>query len=318
MNEIINRLEMVKAAILLEDDDIVGLQIQKLSQLTLDDDAVNILSLLKSRSFATIISLIENYCHRKKGLVSYNDKEVSGLRLELKMLEAEYEDLLLKKLSIESVIYDFNCQYYHNCGKLIDAVLLYRAKLQLKRAKETPDDTKTRDAFKEAKKDYENFRKDYEEKIEEPLVVLDEADEKELKTAYRKASTLCHPDKVSDEFKEQTTEIFKQLNIANKAKDLNKVREILATLQSGKGFSIFSDTVSDADKLRLRITSIREKMVVISEQIEQAQQDETYQIIEIIDDWNTYFNDIKLKLREELIKLKDALEEVVEKGECVS
>lgn len=59
-------------------------------------------------------------------------------------------------------------------------------------------------------------------------------------------------------------------------------------------------------------------MVVISEQIEQAQQDETYQIIEIIDDWNTYFNDIKLKLREELIKLKDALEEVVEKGECAS
>lgn len=318
MNEIINRLEMVKAAILLEDDDIVGLQIQKLSQLTLDADAVNILSLLKSRSFATIINLIENYCHRKKGLVSYNDKEVSGLRLELKMLEAEYEDLLLKKLSIESVIYDFNCQYYHNCGKLIDAVLLYRAKLQLKRAKETPDDKETRDAFKEAKEDYENFRKDYEEKIEEPLVVLNEVDEKELKTAYRKASTLCHPDKVSDEFKEQTTEIFKQLNIANKAKDLNKVREILTTLQSGKGFSIFSDTVSDADKLRLRITSIREKMVVISEQIEQAQQDETYQIIEIIDDWNTYFNDIKLKLREELIKLKDALEEVVEKGECAS
>lgn len=309
---------MVKAAILLEDDDIVGLQIQKLSQLTLDADAVNILSLLKSRSFATIINLIENYCHRKKGLVSYNDKEVSGLRLELKMLEAEYEDLLLKKLSIESVIYDFNCQYYHNCGKLIDAVLLYRAKLQLKRAKETPDDKETRDAFKEAKEDYENFRKDYEEKIEEPLVVLNEVDEKELKTAYRKASTLCHPDKVSDEFKEQTTEIFKQLNIANKAKDLNKVREILTTLQSGKGFSIFSDTVSDADKLRLRITSIREKMVVISEQIEQAQQDETYQIIEIIDDWNTYFNDIKLKLREELIKLKDALEEVVEKGECAS
>lgn len=309
---------MVKAAILLEDDDIVGLQIQKLSQLTLDADAVNILSLLKSRSFATIISLIENYCHRKKGLVGYNDKEVSSLRLELKMLEAEYEDLLLKKLSIESVIDDFNCQYCHTCGKLIDAVLLYRAKLQLKRAKETPNDAETRDAFKEAKKDYENFRKDYEEKTEEPLVVLDETDEKELKTAYRKASRLCHPDKVSDEFKEQTTEIFKQLNAANKAKDVKKVREILATLQSGKGFSIFSDTVSDADKLRLRITSIKEKMAIISEQIEQAKQDETYQMIEVIGDWNTYFSDMKLKLREELIKLKEALEEVAEKGEYVS
>lgn len=318
MNEIINRLEMVKAAILLEDDDIVGLQIQKLSQLTLDADAVNILSLLKSRSFATIINLIENYCHRKKGLVSYNDKEVSGLRLELKMLEAEYEDLLLKKLSIESIIHDFNSQYYHACGKLIDAILLYRAKLQLKRAKQTPDDPETRDAFKEAKQDYENFRKEYEEKIEEPLIVLNEADEKELKTIYRKASTLCHPDKVSDEFKEQSTEIFKQLNAANKAKDLKKVSEILATLQSGKGFSTFSDTVSDADKLRLRITSIREKMVIISEQIEQAQQDETYQLIEVIDDWNAYFNDLKFKLREELIKLKEALEELAEKDECVS
>lgn len=312
MKETLQRLEVVKNAIMLEDEDVISLQINKLSQLTLDTDASTILALLQSRSFTTVIDLIENYRQSKMGLVSYEDTEVYGLRLELKMMEAEHEELSIEKISIESILNDFNQQYHHKCGKLIQTVLLYRAKLQQHRAKGNPKDKEKVEAFKEAREDYYTFRDEYEEKIEEPLIELNAADKSELKSAYRKASTLCHPDKVSDEFKEQAGEVFKQLNAAYKAKDLTTVNEILTTLSSEKGFSIFSDTVSDAEKVRLRMARIREKITSVQQAITAIKDDETYQLIESIGDWEVYFNDLKVSLKNQLTELKKALEDETE------
>lgn len=310
MKEVINRLAMIKNAILLEDEEVLNLQVHKLSQLILDVDAMDILTLLKDQSFATVIDLIESYCQRKVALISYDDKEVAGLRLELKILEAEYEELVLQNLSIEALVNDFNQKYYHSCGKLIKAVLWYRAKLQQNRVKEDLSNPEKRANFKEAKNDYEEFNKEYQEKIEEPLVELSEDDEKELKNLYRKASALCHPDKVSEEFKEHAGEIFKQLSIAYKAKDRKKVSDIYSALKTNKGISIFSDTVSDADKLRSRILKVKESIQMLHEKIKQAKQDETYQKIEIISDWDAYFRDVKRRLQDELLTLKEAVGEV--------
>ena len=113
---------------------------------------------------------------------------------------------------------------------------------------------------------------------------------------------------MSDEFKEQAGEVFKQLNAAYKNKDIKAVNKILNALKTNKGFSIFSDTVSDADKLRSRIDQLRSKIDIIIEQIAQIKKDETYLMIEIISDWDVYFNDLKSQLREELARLKEAFE----------
>jgi len=307
MKEALQRLEMIKNAIMLEDEDVITLQVNKLSQLRLDTDASNILASLQNGSFEVVIGLVEDYRQSKMGLVSYDDQEVYGLRLELKMLEAEYDGLSIEKISIESLLNDFNNQYYHQCGKLIELILAYRANLQQTQADASPEDQDKADAFAEAQKDYENFHREYEAKTEATLVELSDADQKTLKSAYRKASTLCHPDKVSDEFKEQAGEIFKQLNDAYQAKNLSSVNEILSALQSQNGFSAFSDTISSIEKLRLRMAEVREKIAVIKNDLATIKRDETYQLIEAITDWNVYFNDTKSNLEKELVKLKGAI-----------
>lgn len=305
MEEVFQRLEMIKNAIMLEDEDIIDLQVIKLSKLTLDADARGILALLQSGSFEAVIRLIDDYQKSRMGLVSYDDKEVYGLRLELKMLETEYEELSIQKISIESMLSDFNNQYYHHCGKLIESILLYRAKHQQTHADANPEDQNKANAFNDAQKDYDDFQQEYKEKIEAPLVELSDADQKELKSAYRKASKLCHPDKVSDDSKEQAGEVFKQLNDAYRAKNLEMVNDVLAALLSQKGFNIFSDTVSNVDKLRLRISKIKEKIATIQDEIAIIKGDETYHLIEVIDDWEAYFNDMKINLKNELIKFEE-------------
>lgn len=309
MKEVLQRLEMVKSAIMLEDDDVICLQVNKLSLLTLDRDASDILDLLQRGTFESVIGLIENYRQSKLGLVSYEDKELYGLRLELKMVEAEYEELCIEKITIESMLNDFNSQYYHKCGKLIEVILLHRAKLQQVRASATPEDQDKADAFAEAQNDYDDFYREYTEKTGESLVELNDADQKELKAAFRKASSLCHPDKVSDKFKEQAGEVFKQLNEAYKAKNLKLVNKILAALQSQKGFGIFSDTVSSTEKLRLRIANVREKVIIIEGAIATIKSDETYQLIESLDDWEIYFDGMNVNLKNELVKLEKMLAE---------
>lgn len=307
MKEVLQRLEMIKNAIMLEDEDVICLQVNKLSQLTLDSNSIHILSLLKKGSFEVAIGLIEDYRQSKMGLVNYEDKEVYGLRLELKIMETEYEELCIIKISIESLLNDFNNQYYHQCGKLIESILAYRAKLQQTQANANPEDQDKADAFNDAQTDYEEFHKEYEEKIEAPLVELSQADQKELKAAYRKASSLCHPDKVSDEFKEQAGEIFKQLNDAYQAKNLTAINEILTALQSQNGFSAFSDTVSNIEKLRLRMAKVKDKITAIERDIAMIKDDETYHLIEAITDWDVYFNDTKSNLEKELVKLKETM-----------
>ena len=305
MKQTLQRLEVIKNSIMLGDEDIIDLQVNKLSKQTLDSDASNILTLLKNGSFETVIGLIEDYRRSKMGLVSYEDKEVHGLRLELKMMESEYEELCINKITIESMLNDFNTQYYHQCGKLIESILEYRAKFQKKQSGSNPEDQDKVDAFEEAQKDYDDFHKEYEEKTEEPLVDLSNADQQELKSAYRKASSLCHPDKVSDELKEQANEIFKKLNEAYKAKNLEAVKEILAAIQSKNGFSIFSDMVCNREKLRSRIKELKIKLTAIKEEITNIKDDETYQLIAAIGDWNVYFEDMKVNLRKEIVVLQE-------------
>ena len=307
MKEILQRLEMTKHAIMLEDEDIIELQINRLSQLPLDSEAEKILALLKVGSFEIVIGLIEDYRQSKMGLVSYEDEEVYGLRLELKILESEYEDLSLKKIGLESLINDFNSQYHQRCGELIELILSYRSQLQQRSANENPEDLDKAEAFEEAQQDYEEFHKEYKETINELPVELSADDQKSLKTAYRKASRLCHPDKVSDEFKDQAAEIFKQLSEAYKSKDLEAVKNILESLESQKRFSAYSDILSNAKKLRIHIAELKTKIASKIDSIDTIKSDETYEVIVSIIDWDDYFTELRNDLSKELIKLQDTI-----------
>lgn len=387
MQQILKRLELIKTAILIEDREIIEMQYLKLAEMPTDEGIHQILMLLSAHDYRNAILEIEAYISHFSGVVVYADKEIGALKLELKVLELQLQELSETKNEFLNKINDFNIQYNLHLGEIIRKILalkkeiLYR-KTILKRkivddAKKSfyvatveIDDLKERllnikkeldgmdalseaydelleefqslkqeynhkseeiknlqaefddlqekydndpetEAYQEASQDYEEFSDEYEKFIKEERFDLNEDQIKELKKAYRKASKLCHPDMVTDDLKEQALVLMQQLNEAYEKKDLAKVLEILTMLENGGGFEIASDAIKDKNILRAKIDELRSKIADINDEINEIKNDEIYQTIQGLDDWEDYFTGIKSQLIEERESLEYQIDSLV-------
>jgi curved DNA-binding protein CbpA len=158
--------------------------------------------------------------------------------------------------------------------------------------------------FDEAEKDYEQYNQQFEKEKEKKQFELTDEEKKELKTKFRKATFLCHPDKVNDEFKEAAQKIFIELRAAYEANDLKKVTEILNDLEKGNYFKTKSETIAEKDKLKVEVAKLKGKIRTLEEEIIAIKGSETFMKIIDINDWDEYFNRTKEKLQLELEELK--------------
>lgn len=154
--------------------------------------------------------------------------------------------------------------------------------------------------YQQAKDDKQSFDEEFEEVVEQHKHDLPEDQKKHLKKAYLKAAKLCHPDTVADEFKEQAHEIMTALNIANDKQDLAEVERILALLQSGAGFVTSSDKIDNSQAMRAKIAELTTKLAALTQEITQIKQDETYQRLQGLDNWEVYFEEIKKQLMNQI------------------
>ncbi len=129
MQEILKRLELIKASIALEDEDIIELQILKIKSLTYDEDVANILNTLEESDFATAVNAIEIYISKNTGLIVYEDQELQGLKLELKVLERKLQSLAERKNDCDADIDDFNREYSLKLGEVIRSILGLRKEI---------------------------------------------------------------------------------------------------------------------------------------------------------------------------------------------
>lgn len=141
----------------------------------------------------------------------------------------------------------------------------------LENARRTYEETKQqREAFSDEQTQAEIEQQD--------IAALDADAETRLKAAYRRASQLCHPDRVSAEHKAQAEQLFKELGQAYKKKDLPTVERILAQLQRGI-FIAASDTLSDTAALHARIAELRANLAALRAEIATLQDDDTYTLL---------------------------------------
>jgi hypothetical protein len=165
--------------------------------------------------------------------------------------------------------------------------------------------------YQQAKADKEKFEEELEEINEQHSHELPEDEKKQLKKAYRKAAKLCHPDTVADEFKEQAHELMTALNVAYLQQDLKEILRILYLLETGGGFITSSDKINNSEALKVKITEISAKVTNISTELERLKQDDVYQRIELIDDWQVYFDQIKNQLLENIGQLEVVYQELI-------
>ena len=143
------------------------------------------------------------------------------------------------------------------------------------------------------------------ESREEELFDLTEAEQKELKKNYRRATKLCHPDIVKDELKQKAESIFRDLQNAYEKNDLKSVTEILNGLENGQMFSFKSEGIVETVKLKAELNELQEKLTVLNEKLNHIKESETYKTLLTAKDWDKYFQETKQKL---IVQL-DSLEE---------
>ena len=158
MHQILKRLELIKTAITLEDEEIIELQVMKLTAIECDGEVKEILAKLDNKDYGTAVVKIEEYLLRFSGVVVYEDKELQALRLELKALERKLQELSSEKNEYLNDIHEFNVQYHLHLGGIIQKILNLKEELLFASMQ------KVKDVFEELKNEYESIKveRDYD------------------------------------------------------------------------------------------------------------------------------------------------------------
>lgn len=297
LNQIIKRLEILKNYMILEEISELNRGAFKLKEYDFNSDIEAIIQLINSEDFGKAINKIEAFITKNGQLSIWTDPEISALKLEIKNLENQINAFDNERIELEKVLADFQHRHSIELGEIILEIL------KLRQVKFKDDKEK----FEEAKKDEEEYQGQFEAEKEKELIDLDDNQKKELKKKFRKATTLCHPDKFSNEpieVKKQAESIFKALNEANAKNDLSKVSEILENLVKGILTSTKGDSISDKVILKTTIERMKIKLKQLESEILNIKQSTTFQTVMSIEDWDIYFENTKEKLQLELEELK--------------
>jgi len=294
LNKIINRLEILKNYILLEDIEELNRETLKLKEYTFNNDLSEIIEDVKKDEFASAIKKIQIFISKNQQLSIWTDPEIAALKLEIKNLENQLNGYDNEKIEIEKLLSEFQYRHTIELGNIILEIL------KLHKIKFKEDQQK----FEEAENDEKEYREQFDSEKEKEVFELNDEEKSELKKKFRRATVLCHPDKVSDEFKDAAQEIFIELKNAYDTNNLKKVTEILEELEKGNYFKSKSDTISEKELLKVAIAKLRKQIEKLEIEIITIKQSDTFKTIIEITDWDTYFKNTKQILQIELDHLK--------------
>lgn len=292
--KIIKRLVLIKNLISLEEEEEILEQLNKLTELHVDDEIQLIASQIQKQAYGSATTLIEKYLNKYNQLTTYIDQEIEALRFEAKVLEKQIQDLNNEKSELDKLIHEFSVRHNQELGDIILKILSYRKEQR----RGTPE-------FDEAEKDYKSFFSNYEISKNEKIPKLTLEEQKEIKELYRKASKLCHPDIVDEEQKESAHRIFIELKDAYEKNDLKKVSKIFNNLKHGKAFTSKADISNEKQGLQNEIERLRLRIKGLKEEISHIKTSDTYTTISQIKDWDIYFSETKQQLQKQLDEIEN-------------
>lgn len=254
------RLEMIRNLVLLGEQDDVATHVRKLRPVAEALHVSAIISALDRGEYTKALEEIDAYLRKATALVVAGFADIPFLRFQLGTLELRLESLSDEKSELERRLITFNRRHDDALGDLIKRILKARAELARLHAASQKSEGKKEEAeavAQEAEETYKDYAKHHEElQRSKPLPKLDVETERELKSLYRKACGLCHPDKVPEEKKEAAHRVFVDLQDAYKGNDLTRVREIYEILAAGGLPGTRSKTLSEAESLKAAIAEM--------------------------------------------------------------
>ncbi|XUA19787.1 DNA repair protein [Citrobacter sp. OP27] len=299
MNKPIKRLEIIKNAIELEDDEIVHGQLVQLKKEPLDEGLKAIVQALEARRYADAIAAITVWLQNQRALTTWQDPRISASKLELKTLEAELQELLDRRTARIQRLDEFNELYMTRLGPLMTEILRLRkvlAEKMLRRqlregSRSEPVAEESARQADAASQDYESYRQRHQEAQRHQAAQqrLAESERHELKRLWRQASKLCHPDLVDDSLKAEATTLMVRLNQARQRGDLATVRSILTRLMQGQQPMLASSRLNDLEPLRQKIAEIRLQIRTLILELSGLEKEGAWQLVTTLRDQEGYF-----------------------------
>lgn len=301
------RLETLKYAITLQDNEDIEFQTHKLKRIVIPqaDDYFTIIQEIianvEKEHYDNAINLITGFVAKFQTLTVYIDSEIEAIKLEIKSLGLQISSLEDEKNEIEKLLYTFNIRHNNELGEIIEKILWIK-KEKLK--EEAHSDESKKNKAEEAESDYNKYHKSYQETKDKNIQKLDKGQQKELRNIYRNATKLCHPDVVNEEQQKEACEIFHKLKDAYDNNNLDLVIRIYEDLRTGI-FTNKTENVSEKQKLKLILIQLRNNRDNLEQGLLVLKQSQVYQRIIEISDWDAYFLEKKRQLQEELLALTD-------------
>lgn len=296
LDKIIKRLEILKNYVILEDLDDIARENAKLQSFNFQQDINQITQSLERHEFANAVTLIDTFIKNHHAVILYHDIDLTALKLEIRQLEHQLNAFDNEKIEIEKLLAEFHHRHTKELGWYISRLLHLRKLL-------SQDDP---EQYTEAVQDEAEYNQQVEIENTKTIHELDESQRQDLKKSYRKASQICHPDRVSDDMKAVAEQMFIQLNQAYEQNDIRAVNKILAELEQGI-FRPRSETVSEKQQLQAIISQLKFKIEQAEKEIFTMKDTETYQTVVEIADWNRYFAETKEQLIDEVDRLEEKL-----------
>lgn len=298
LGQIVKRLEILRNHIVHEQIEEINYEIMQLSAYDFNADLRSILYDVKQKSFTSAINRIQLFISRNQQLLIWTNPIVAALKLEIRTLENQLNSFDNEKLEIEKLLSEFHHRHTIELGYIILSIL------KLRKLKFKDDNTK----YEDAENDENQYRNQIDNERIKTILELSEEQKIEIKRKFRKATVLCHPDKVSDELHESAQRVFIDLKQAYDVNDLKKVTEILDELEKGNFFKARSETVLEEDLLRNAIAKLRRQINILETEVRRIKNSESFIAIISIEDWDEYFSRTKEKLENELKMLRLELE----------
>lgn len=129
MNKIIKRLEIVKSAIELEDEEIIHQQLVHLKRESDDPAILAIAQAIETRRFSDAMRDIAAWLQNQRSLTSWQDPAIAASKLELKALEIQLRELIDTRNTRIQILDEFNDLYHLRLGPLMSRILELRKQL---------------------------------------------------------------------------------------------------------------------------------------------------------------------------------------------
>jgi hypothetical protein len=264
------RLEVIKNFVLMEEWDAAQTQLEKLRSFTEIWSLDPLFSAMEKQDCQIISEWITGFIKDNMALVLHEDEDVIRLKIELRMIEYKVAARSAEKDGLEKQIADFHQRTNQELGELTAKYLKLQAALKQKEADESPPEPSEKERreteAEEARDEYEGYQKDSEKLKQKPRSLeLSDDEQQLLKKLYRKASLLCHPDRVSESQREVAVKQFIKLQTAYERNDLETVKIIQDDLSNNRPYTDSADTLSDSQSIKqetLRLESTSDGLLI--------------------------------------------------------